>query len=108
MRDWYVFCDICGRRYCASQTYRINDKSRGTLVVCYDDRDAVDYGAIPYRTPIERPIQTRTKRNNVDNASPAFNIEESTVEQIGSYIYLAVSQDTDRVLIIDDDIWIGL
>ena len=109
--DWYVYCDICGRRYLASETTKLsNYTGRGGLVVCQDDADQIDYGLVPYTIRAERPIPwTRLNHTSVINGSPIYDLEADTVETISSYQYLETSQSTQEILVLsqDEDVWLA-
>lgn len=109
--NWYVYCDICGRRYLASETTKLsNYTGRGGLVVCNNDLDKIDYGLIPF-TP--RPEQNakivRVIHTDTTDGSPIFDLELDTVENISSYQYLETSQGTQEILVLsqDEDVWIA-
>lgn len=78
--DWVLYCDICGQKCFASESVRLHQYTgRGGLIVCKNDRDAIDPGLIPYTIDAERPIPyTRTNHQNVTNGSAVVDPETST------------------------------
>lgn len=77
--EWYVFCDICGRRCFASETYRLGAYTgREGLVVCKADKDEIDAGLIPYKPRTEQfPEFIRLNHTNTTNGSPVFDFEDN-------------------------------
>lgn len=75
--DWYVFCDVCGRRHFASETTKLsNYTGKGGLNVCSRDIDRVDPGLIPFTPKREtQPDVIRVSRNNTDNSAPLVDLE---------------------------------
>ena len=88
--DWYVFCDICGRRCFASETTKLSTHTgRGNLIVCKFDADKIDPGLVPFKFPIEKNVTwTRINHTNESNGSPIVDLETMSYE-----FYLAASQD---------------
>lgn len=78
--DWYVFCDICGQRYFASEMTKLSTYTgRGGLLVCPHDVDQIDYGLVPYKPSAERSVPfTRTNHQDTANGSPVVDPETST------------------------------
>ena len=79
-------------------------------MVCYDDLDKTDYGLIPPNIRTEKPVRfTRLNHLNTANSSPIFDLEADTVDNIGSYVYLATSQGTDQIIVLsqNEDIWLA-
>ena len=109
--DWYIYCDICGQRSYASESTKLSQYTgKGGLVVCRHDVDKIDYGLVPYRSRTERNVDfVRINHTSVLDASPIFNYETDTVENISSYQYLAPSQSNNTVLVTsqDEDVWIA-
>jgi len=104
----YSYCDICGQAFYEHEGTKLEKETgRGGLIVCPNDRDAIDYGLIPYKVSIERSVSwARVNHLNVTNSAPIYDVERSTVEEIGDYEYLAT--ELDEVLTDDDDTWIAL
>lgn len=77
--DWYVFCDICGQRYYASETTKLSTYTgRGGLIVCPKDVDKIDYGLVPYDIPVERPVPfSRDGDQSTTNGSAVVDPETS-------------------------------
>lgn len=77
MGDWYVFCDICGQRWLASETTILSTYTgRGNLIVCPHDADVIDYGLIPYKMPFTKNIPwTRINQTDVTDATPPIDVE---------------------------------
>jgi len=88
--DWFIFCDICGRRCYASETYKLAQYSgRGELRVCKEDYDKTDYGTVPYKIPTEKNIPW-TRLNNLDTTDSLPIVDPETMT---TSFYLASSQD---------------
>lgn len=88
--DWYVYCDICGRKLKASESVRLDTYTgRGGLIVCKQDADRIDYGTVPYKIPTEQNIPwARINHTDTTNSSPIVNMEDMALEY-----YLTSSQD---------------
>lgn len=101
--DWYIYCDICGQRHFASETYKLSQYTgRGGLIVCRHDADKVDYGLVPFTPKREQnPAQVRINHTNTDNAAPIVDLETMTINY-----YLAASQDNAILMTSQDDDWI--
>lgn len=80
MMDYYVFCDICGKRCNASEATRLSKYTgRGGLLVCPEDVDKIDYGLIPYKTSSEKSIPyANPNHTNASNATTPIDPETST------------------------------
>lgn len=101
--DWIVYCDICGQKCYASTTSQLPaDTGRGGLVVCRHDADAIDYGIIPYKIPLEKNVPyTRVPNTNLDNSYPIVNPETMTYD-----FYLASSQDSIILMTSQSSDWL--
>ena len=90
MRDWYIYCDICGQRWLASETTELTlYTGRGGLIVCPNDVDKIDYGLVPYKPRTEENVPwTRINHTNTTDSSPKLNQERQALEYV-----LAASQD---------------
>lgn len=101
--DWYIFCDICGRKCLASKAVKLDTYTgRGGLIVCPYDADKIDPGVIPYRTPSEQNVPwTRINHTNTDDGAPLVDLESMTYQY-----YLASSQDGAIIMSSQDDAWI--
>lgn len=67
--DYVLFCDICGMKTWASESIILDkDTGKGGLVVCPVDRDAIDYGLVPYKVDPEESVPVA--RNNHYAADP--------------------------------------
>lgn len=103
--DWVVFCDICGQKCYASETTKLEMYTgRGGLIVCAKDADKIDYGLVPYKVPVERPIPwTRINHTDTSDGSPIYDLEALTVEQISSFQFISLSQDNDQIITLSQD-----
>lgn len=109
--DWVVFCDICGQKCYASEASRLDaNTGRGGLIVCPKDIDKIDFGLIPYKVPVERPIPwTRINHTDVSDAAPIYDLEAQTVEQLSSYWFISLSQGEQIITLSqDEDAYIAL
>lgn len=88
--DWFIHCDVCGKRCYASETIKLSQYTgKGGLIVCRRDADRIDQGLIPF-TPRRETNVTQIRINHTDttDSSAYFDIEEM------SYMYfLSSSQD---------------
>lgn len=93
-RDWYVFCDICGNRCLASETKKLSNYSgRGGLIVCKKDYDEIDYGLMPFKPRVEKPISfSRLNHTNRSNDYPVYDLESNVVGDLTHYTYIGSSQ----------------
>jgi len=75
--DWYVFCDICGQRYLASETVQLTTYTgKGGLIVCPTDADKIDHGLIPFTVNAEQNVPfTRVNHTDTTNGSSPINLE---------------------------------
>lgn len=109
--DWFVYCDICGQRQYASSTNKLSTYTgRGGLIVCRHDQDRIDEGLKPSIPRKEQSVPwVRIIHTSTLDASPIFDYETDTVENISSYQYLAPSQYDDTVLVLsqNEDIWLA-
>jgi len=102
--DWYVFCDICGRRCYASETIQLTQYTgRGGMIVCKQDADKIDPGLIPYNIPKEKLVsRVRINHTNTTDGSPLVDLESMSLSyniiasQDGAYI--VSSQDDARII----------
>ena len=101
--NWYVFCDICGKRCLASQTTLLSKYTgRPGLRVCPKDVDAIDYGQVPYTIPIERSVPwIRTNHEDVAIGSPY-------VDAMRYSYWIVTSQDESQVIAPSQDTYTGL
>lgn len=78
--DWYIYCDICGQRYFASQMTKLSTYTgRGGLIVCPHDVDKIDYGLVPYAPRAEKSVPfTRINHQTTTNGSTPVDPETST------------------------------
>lgn len=92
--DWYVFCDICGKRCHASETTKLHtDTGRGGLIVCRRDADRADLGLVPKNVRKERPVPfSKRDPNNTSNDYPVYDLESNIVGDLSHYTYIASSQ----------------
>ena len=109
--DWYIYCDICGKRSYASRSTKLSGYTgRDGLIVCRHDVDSTDHGLMPFRPRTESNVDfIRLNHTDVPNSSPIFDYETDTVENISSYQYLAPSQHSNTVFVLSQnvDIWIA-
>lgn len=103
--DWVVFCDICGQKCYASEATKLSTYTgRGGLIVCPKDVDKIDYGLIPYRIPTEKNVPwTRINFTNVENGSPIYNLESHTLEQLGDFQFISISQGEQIISLSKDE-----
>lgn len=101
--DWYIYCDICGRKCLASKATKLPTYTgRGGLIVCPQDVDSIDPGVVPYKIPVEKNIPwTRINHTNTDDAAPFIDYETMSFE-----VYLADSQDNAVITDSQDDAYI--
>lgn len=71
--DYPIDCDICGATCWFSQSTVLDKNTgKGGLRVCPDDKDATDYGLVPYKVRPERPVpdvrQHQTDTTTTDTA----------------------------------------
>lgn len=101
--DWYVNCDICGKRIYASKSTKLSTYTgKGGCVVCRNDADCIDYGSVPFTPRKEQNITfVRTNHTNTDNAAPLIDLEDMTYQY-----YLTSSQDGALILSSQDDAYI--
>lgn len=93
--EWYVFCDICGQRYYASETKKLSTETgRGGLIACPYCNDDIDYGLIPYKIRPEKNINySRINHADASNDYPVFDLETENVGDLTWYTFLSTSQD---------------
>jgi len=69
--DYVLFCDICGQKMWYSQSKVLEPETgKGGLVVCPMDRDAIDYGLVPYKVAPEAIVPIA--RSNHYTADPSL------------------------------------
>lgn len=72
--DYVIPCDICGMNCWASQAMVLPPETgRGGLIVCPTDRDAIDYGLIPYVVEPEKPVPISRSNNYTSNPEDVPN-----------------------------------
>jgi hypothetical protein len=55
--DWVIFCDICGAKCFASESYVLEPETgKGGLTVCPSHRDKIAGCFIPYTVNAEKPV----------------------------------------------------
>ena len=76
----YVFCDICGQACYAFEAKRLTTETgRPGLIVCPNDRDAIDPGLIAYTIPAEKAVPwTRINHTDVSNGTAPLDYESTT------------------------------
>ncbi len=68
LNDYIIYCQICGSPCWHSESIRLDDYTgRGGLIVCPRDRDAIDYGLVPYKVPAERSVPEVSINNLADS-----------------------------------------
>ena len=101
--DWYIYCDICGRRTLASKSTRLSQYTgAGGLLVCNHDVDKIDYSLVPFKPRREQNVaDVRVNHTDTTNGSPLVDLESMTYQW-----YLASSQDGAIIVSSQDDAWI--
>jgi hypothetical protein len=104
VKDWIVYCDICGQRYKGSEVTTLsNYTGRGNLVVCKHDVDKIDYGLVPYSIRREEnPPFVRVNHTSTTIGSPYIDLEEM------AYSYWLVASQDNSVLQPSQDESVGL
>lgn len=99
--DWYIYCDVCGRKILASTSTKLSQYTgKGGLIVCNHDVDEIDAGLVPYIPRRETNVkEIRINHTDTNNAAPIVNLEDMTL-----VYYLASSQDGYRILSSQDDV----
>lgn len=103
--DWYVYCDVCGQRFYASDTTKLSTYTgRGGLVVCHNDIDKIDSGLVPFKPRKESSLPwSRSGFTDTDNGAPIVDTETMTYQY-----YLAASQDNAILTTSQDDAWLTI
>lgn len=105
--DWFVYCDICGKRTLASKSTKLSTYTgKGNLIVCEHDVDKVDYGLLPFTPRKESNVDfVRINHTDTDNASPLVDLESMTYQYYlsASEAILMASQD-DAWLVVNEPI----
>jgi hypothetical protein len=83
--DWVVFCDICGQKCYASESTKLSTYTgHGGAIVCPNDVDKLDYGLIPYRIPVEKPIPWARIGDSPIPPNEAAPINPETATNLGT------------------------
>lgn len=103
--DWVIKCDICGQKCFASESFKLpTNTGRGGLVVCAKDADKVDYGLVPFTTPVEQNVPwTRVNHLDTSTENLIFDLDVIPVESIDTYVFLGISQGENNILATSQD-----
>ena len=106
--DWYVYCDICGRRCYHSETVKLsNYTGKGGLIVCKQDADSIDPGLIPYNVRAEKNVpEVRINHTSTDSDTLIYNSETEIIENAGEYIFLATN--LNQILLTEDGTYLRI